>query len=601
MEVLAHEHDRLRDGTSREGASGIDHATGSRIEVYAIGGNIRFEELAGHFGDFAPLVPTTAKNSRMSLRARTTLDSHPYGGEDDWEEGRCGDEPCRLIVDSIHEAEHPFHFPREAFCWVKRRGTACSLRSGFVRARVCSASLSRCIARIVSGGTMASAGDDSREQWQSRTGFLLAAVGSAVGLGNMWRFSYLAAEKGGAGFVALYLLFTVLLGLPVMLAELTIGRGARRGPISALAHYGGPRWRWLGGFFVIAGFLILSYYGVIGGWTLRYAFEAAVVGFPADAGAHFNEIASGFDSLGTQILFMILTIVIVSRGIGSGIERVARIAMPSLFVVMLGLVMYASTLEGAEAGYAYYLNFDLEKAMKIDVVVAAAGQAFFSLSLGMGAILTFASYLPKDSNLARESVVISLTDFGVAFIAGLMVFPLIFALGMQNEISGGTVGALFVALPKAFASMGGVGRIVGGAFFVALVVGALTSAISLLEVIVSAIMDALGWERRRATVVSGLFVTIAGAWSAFDLEILDLADSIATNVFLVGGGLAIAIFVGWVMEDPAKEASVGSVRSGLHEGWRFALRYIVPVALVTILWSSLPETWAKFLAVAGLD
>ena len=439
----------------------------------------------------------------------------------------------------------------------------------------------------------------SREQWQTRWGFLLAAVGSAVGLGNMWRFSYLAAEKGGAGFVGLYLLFTLLLGLPVMMAELTIGRGARRGPIAALAHYGGSTWRWLGAVFVVAGFLILSYYGVIGGWTVRYAFEAFFVGFPSDAGAHFGAISEGHASLGMQILFMIVTIAVVSGGIGAGIERVAKIAMPGLFVIMLGIVVYAATLDGASAGYAYYLNFDLEKALALDVVVAAAGQAFFSLSLGMGAILTFASYLPRESNLARETIVISFADFGVAFVAGLMVFPLIFALGMQSEISGGTIGALFVALPKAFASMGSIGRVIGGAFFVALVVGALTSAISLLEVVVSAAMDAFGWERRRAAMIGGAAVTLLGVWSAYDIAILDLADSLATNLFLVGGGLGIAIFVGWVMEDPVGEASQGASRTIFHDGWRLLLRFVVPVALVFVLANSLPETWEKVKGVLG--
>ena len=400
----------------------------------------------------------------------------------------------------------------------------------------------------------------SREQWQTRWGFLLAAVGSAVGLGNMWRFSYLAAEKGGAGFVGLYLLFTLLLGLPVMLAELTIGRGARRGPISALAHFGGDAWRWLGVVFVAAGFVILSYYGVIGGWTLRYAFEAFFVGFADDAGAHFGAVSEGHGSLAMQVVFMTLTIAIVSGGIGAGIERVAKVAMPGLFLIMLGIVVYAATLDGSGAGYAYYLNFDLEKALALDVIVAAAGQAFFSLSLGMGAILTFASYLPRDSNLARETVVISCADFGVAFVAGLMVFPLIFALGMESEISGGTIGALFVALPKAFASMGAIGRVVGGAFFVALVVGALTSAISLLEVVVSAAMDAFGWSGA-ASIVGSLAVTLCGVWSAYDIAILDLADGVATSLFLVGGGLAIAIFVGWGMDDPIAVASRMSPRS----------------------------------------
>jgi len=209
----------------------------------------------------------------------------------------------------------------------------------------------------------------SREQWQTRWGFLLAAVGSAVGLGNMWRFSYLAAEKGGAGFVGLYLLFTLLLGLPVMLAELTIGRGARRGPISALAHFGGEAWRWLGVVFVAAGFVILSYYGVIGGWTLRYAFEAFFVGFADDAGAHFGAVSEGHGSLAMQVFFMLVTIAIVSGGIGAGIERVAKVAMPGLFLIMLGIVVYAATLDGSGAGYAYYLNFDLEKALALDVIV----------------------------------------------------------------------------------------------------------------------------------------------------------------------------------------------------------------------------------------
>lgn len=439
-----------------------------------------------------------------------------------------------------------------------------------------------------------------REQWQSRWGFILAAVGSAVGLGNMWRFSYLTAENGGAGFVVLYLIFTVLLGLPVMLAELTIGRGARSGPIAALEHYGGRSWRWLGAVFVAAGFLILSYYGVIGGWTLRYAFEAFTIGFADDPGAHFALISEGHGSFATQVIFMAFTIAVVSGGIGAGIERVARIAMPALFFIMLGIVVYAATLDGASEGYAYYLNFDLAKAMDLDVVVAAAGQAFFSLSLGMGAILTFASYLPKDSDLANETIVISFADFGVAFMAGLMVFPLIFALGMQAEITGGTIGALFVALPKAFASMGAIGRLVGGAFFVALVVGALTSAISLLEVIVSASMDAFGWERRKSALLGGGAVTFMGIASAYDIDVLGAADTIATNLFLVGGGLGISIFVGWVMKDPIAEASGGGASSPALGVWRVLLRFVVPLALIGILAQSLPGTWATITGLFGL-
>jgi NSS family neurotransmitter:Na+ symporter len=268
--------------------------------------------------------------------------------------------------------------------------------------------------------------------------------------------------------------------------------------------------------------------------------------------------------------------------------------MPGLFLVMIGIALYASMLEGSGVGYAYYLNFDIRKALTLDVIVAAAGQAFFSLSLGMGAMLTFASYLPRQSDLVRDTVVISFSDFGVAFMAGLMVFPLIFALGMGNDISGSTIGALFVALPKAFAAMGAVGRVVGTAFFLALVVGALTSAVSLLEVVVSAAIDAFGWERGRAAFLAGLAVTVAGTWSAFDIEILDLADGIATNIFLVGGGLAIAIFVGWVMPDPVAEASAGGQRGAIHVLWRNLLRFVVPIALAVILWHSVQETWTQF-------
>ena len=189
-----------------------------------------------------------------------------------------------------------------------------------------------------------------REQWSSRAGFLLAAVGSAVGLGNMWRFSYLTAENGGAAFVVIYVGFTLVVGLPVMLAELTIGRGSRRSPIQALAHYGGPSWRFLGLIFVVAGFLILSYYAVIAGWTVRYAGEAIFTGFAADAGEHFGAISEGISALGFHVLFMAVTVGIVYGGVSSGIERVSLVAMPVLFALVVGIAIYASTLDGASGG-----------------------------------------------------------------------------------------------------------------------------------------------------------------------------------------------------------------------------------------------------------
>jgi NSS family neurotransmitter:Na+ symporter len=443
---------------------------------------------------------------------------------------------------------------------------------------------------------------DAREHWKSRAGFVLAAVGSAVGLGNMWRFPYLTAEGGGAGFVALYLVFTLLVGLPVMLAEVAIGRGSGKSPVQALGHFAraagsSPAWKGLGFVFVAAGFLILSYYSVIAGWTLRYAGEA-LLGFGSDPAAHFGEVAEGADSFGFHLLFMAITIGIVWRGVSTGIERVSLVAMPALFVLVIAIAVYASTLDGASGGYAYYLNANFANALSTRVVVDAAGQAFFSLSLGMGAMLTYASYLGRDDDLPLESGIIAASDFSVAFVAGLMVFPLIFALGLAGDVSGSTIGALFVALPKAFASMGAAGHVVGFLFFVVLFVGALTSAISLLEVVVAAAIDGLGWARHRAALLLGGAIALLGAAAAWSTEVLGVMDALANNLFLVGGGLGLSLFVGFVMQDPIAEARAGTRLRWLPlGGWLFLLRFVVPVVLLWVLWNSIPATWE---AVTGL-
>ena len=226
----------------------------------------------------------------------------------------------------------------------------------------------------------------------------------------------------------------------------------------------------------------------------------------------------------------------------------------------------------------------------MEVVVSAAGQSFFSLSLGMGAMLTFASYLGRESNLPRESIRIAAADFGVAFLAGLMVFPIIFALGVEADVSESTLGALFVALPKAFASMGFVGRFVGVAFFLALIVGALTSAISLLEVVVSAAVDGLDWSRPRAVWVSGVLIAGIGSFAAWDLGILDVMDQIANNILLLFGALMLSLFVGWVMPDPMAEVQKGTGRMAWYPTWRFLLRWLVPIALLVVLFYSVPST-----------
>ncbi|MCH7644101.1 MAG: sodium-dependent transporter [Myxococcales bacterium] len=420
----------------------------------------------------------------------------------------------------------------------------------------------------------------------------MAAIGSAVGLGNMWRFSYLAAENGGAAFVILYLAVTLLVGLPVLLAELVLGRGSQKSPIQALTHYGGRLWKPLGLVFVSAGFLILSYYAVIAGWALRYGLAAIASGFDPNAAERFGEVASGWDAFGYHLAFMAFTVFVVVRGVSRGIERTSMLLMPMLFALVVGLAVYAATLDGASAGYTYYLAADFSKLRSLDALKDAAGQAFFSLSLGMGAMLTFASYLGRDVNLPRASVIIAGADISIAFIAGLVVFPMIFALGLSADVSASTVGALFITLPKAFAEMGCVGRVVGVLFFVALIVGALTSAISLLEVVVSSTMDGLGWSRRRAGVLLGIAIAALGAPSAWSTEILGAVDQVANNILLLGGGFALSIFVGWVMAGPIEEAREGAASFAWFGSWRTLLRYAVPAFLFFVLvYDAIPSTF----------
>ena len=431
-----------------------------------------------------------------------------------------------------------------------------------------------------------------RENWSSRMGFTLAAVGSAVGLGNMWRFSYMTAENGGAAFVVLYVAMTLLVGLPVMLAELTVGRSARRSPVQALVHFGGSAWKPLGVLFVAAGVVILSYYSVIAGWTVRYALEGLAVGFPEDSAAHFEAIATGTPAVLWHIAFMAVTALVVSRGIRSGIERVSLILMPLLALLVIGLAIYAATLDGAASGYAYYLQTDFREIFSFDVLKDAASQAFFSLSLGMGAMLTYASYLSREHHLPDESLMIAVSDFGVAFVAGLVVFPLLFALGLQEDVVASTVGALFITLPKAFATMGPAGQAIGLLFFLALMVGALTSAISLLEVVAASVIDGLGWNRRRAAWLSAVAISVLGIPSALRLDVLGLMDQIGANVFLLLGGLCLSLMVGWGRRDPVPEVSVGAEGVRWFFLWRSLLRFLVPAVLAVVLVFALRDTWS---------
>jgi NSS family neurotransmitter:Na+ symporter len=439
----------------------------------------------------------------------------------------------------------------------------------------------------------------TREVFATRAGFLLAAAGSAVGLGNMWRFPYQASEGGGAAFVLVSVLLTLLLGIPIMLAEFGIGRRGRRGPIGSLRTLGGRGWGPLGYLFVAVGLLILSYYSVIAGWTVRYGIEAAFRGFTGSPADHFAQVSAGLDAAAFHVAFMVATVLIVVGGVKGGIERASLLLMPMLFVLLLGLAVWAATLDGAATGYVVYLKPDLAEVMNPDVWRAAASQAFFSLSLGMGGMLTFASYLERNQNLPESATIVAFTDFGVAFVAGLLVFPVIYSFGLQDAVSASTIGALFIAVPSAFEAMGALGRVVGLFFFVVLAVGAITSAISLLEVVTASMMDETGMSRRKAALLAGSAITVVGIFPAMDTDALGLLDKLAGELLLLAGGLILAVFAAWLR--PAEITD--ELLAGASPFWQrqvprilAVLRWVAPPVVAVVLIFSLRETIAAVAA-----
>lgn len=437
-----------------------------------------------------------------------------------------------------------------------------------------------------------------RDAWATRAGFLLAAVGSAVGLGNMWRFAYKASEGGGAAFVLVYLAIVALVGIPLMTSEFIIGRLAQESPARAVRRLGGPAWAPLGWLFVFCGLGILAYYSVIAGWTMRYAIDAIRNVIPSDTGAYFGEVSQGVDAALYHLVFMVITITVVAGGVKGGLERANLIMMPLMFLILIGLAVWATTLTNGAGGYAYYLRPDLSKLLDRDILTAAAGQSFFSLSLGMGALMTYASYLQSKENLASEAVTVALSDFGVAFTSGLVVFPVIFSFGLLDQIGESTVGALFIALPAGFDQLGRAGDYVDTAFFVMLLFAALTSAISLLEVVVAALVDGLHMRRRDAAIAAGLVIAVLGLPAAFNTTFLGNLDALVGQFLLMVGGLFTAFLVGYrLLPEADAELAKGMPNAGLRRVWASLVRYVAPVVLIIVLAFLTGPTWD---AVVGL-
>lgn len=427
----------------------------------------------------------------------------------------------------------------------------------------------------------------ARGAFDSKLGFIMAAVGSAVGLGNLWRFPYLVSTNGGAAFVAIYLALLFLIGLPALMAELSLGRKSRQNAVDAFNKDGLTKpWTLVGVLGLVTAILLLSYYSVIAGWALRYFFESFQSEFFGNEAGFFGQVAFTNTSVLFHLAFMAITIGILIRGVGPGIEKANLIMMPALFFAVIALAIYGNVQSGAAAGRSFYLDPDFSE-VGIGTISEAAGQTFFSIGLGLGTMLTYSSYLERKGNLQATGLTIGFADTGVALVAGFMVFPLLFSLGLDNLIldNSGSVGGLFIVIPSAFGAIGGaLGTIMAVGFFLMLTFAALSSALSLLEVPVSAVIDRTGWGRPRAVLLVGLSVYLLGIASAVNLDVLTVVDAFVSNILLLAGGLLLAIFVGWVrphyLDEMTHEHDGGLEWSAY---FRPVIKYALPVFLSVLL------------------
>ena len=432
-----------------------------------------------------------------------------------------------------------------------------------------------------------------RGEWSSKFGFILAAAGSAIGLGNIWRFPYVTGENGGAAFLILYLVCVLLIGVPVMIAELTIGRYSRKNPVGAFdAIRKGSWWKIVGYLGVLTGICILSYYTVMAGYTLGYIVKTLV----GNETSFSSFTANGWLSIPLFLVFCVLTVLVVQGGVRDGIERWAKILMPLLLCLLVLLIIRSVTLEGAGRGLSFYFKPDFGKVTG-KTLLAAMGQAFFSLSLGMGAMITYGSYLSKKDNIVTSGCYVALFDTLIAVMAGLIIFPALFAMNM-NPAEG--PGLVFEVLPKIFPQLPA-GNVIGAAFFLLLSIAALTSTISLLEVVTAYLVDEKHWLRRKAVWIVAALSFCLGLPSALSQGIvpglaelplpgggsfLGFMDWLFANVMLAVGAILISIFFGWVwkMKAAAEEIRTGNPRAGrLLVVLDIMLRFVCPALILVVL------------------
>ena len=448
------------------------------------------------------------------------------------------------------------------------------------------------------------------EKWSSTGTFLLASIGAAVGLGNLWRFPFMVGENGGAAFVAVYICFILLLAVPIIAAELLIGRRGKSSPVNTMRELArrenlSPKWQFVGWLSLAVPLLGLSFYSIVAGWSIDYVIKAALGVFQgmdtAGSEHEFAELlASPTRLLVMHSLFISVTVLVVGRGLHRGIELIARYMMPLLFIILALLVINSIVSADIKAGLNFLFAPDFSK-LSPQVVFLALGQAFFSVAIGVGMLMTYGAYLPEQVSLPKSAAFIAVADTFVALLAGIAIFPLVFTYGLNP---GEGPGLIFVTLPVAFGQMPA-GWVLGLVFFILLFAAAFTTAIGMLEPIVSFLEERKGTSRPLMAALAGAFAWILGIGAALSFNlwedftpfdfiplleskgVFDLLDFLVSNIMLPLNGLLIAVFAGWFISRDASLEELGMTDGVLYSCWRFILRYVAPTAILLIFYTTL--------------
>lgn len=453
---------------------------------------------------------------------------------------------------------------------------------------------------------------EKRENWGSRFGFLMAAAGSAVGLGNIWRFPYLTGMNGGAAFIFIYLGCVALIGLCIMTAEFAVGR---RSGLAAVGAYKSvsDKWAFAGALGVLSGFFIMGFYPVVGGWAMAYIAKSftGLLAAPEAIGDVFGAfITAPVEPLVWMVIYLAINVFIVARGVQGGIEAAGKVMMPLLYVILAAIIFRTASLPGAGEGLKFLFTPDFSKVTG-QTFLAALGQAFFSLSLGMGCMITYGSYLNKEEKLPANALIVTTMDTSVALLAAIAIFPALFAFGIEPTAGPGLV---FIVLPQVFAQLGGLGPIFSALFFLLLFIAALTSSVSLLEVVVAYLIDQHKMARKKAVYItsaimavmcmlSSLSMGVMSGFKIFGVGFFDLFDILTDKIFLAVGGGLLAICVGFFMkkEDLKDElTNAGTVSFPAFELWYNLTKYVIPVIIAVIAVSGILAIQQKSLMIFGL-